>query len=371
MSYQPGKPSRTFNRFRVARTWGLCTAAVLGAALPGWSQAGVAGVLSTTVTSLSSEVTYASVSSKGVPLVTFIGYEFVTTYSGGNTTNNVQLVGDVMVTDPAELATLTLDAASSSPLCSAQTLADRVRLTCLLGQVRAGSAPSVLQVFFKAPRKVDGNGVADADGTDRVSLSGTTLYAEVSDGAGNTNNSAPWAPPAPVALGTIVSNRIKSVLPRSGGKLFSGNAGIASSADVFGTVVTVPGAAGYTTTEIVESEVPLADCTSPNFTTLRCYALDLSIRDAAGATVVFADKLSIKVSIDGTIIPQKVKPQDLVVRYDGDVVGACPAPGVPLTNGKPCINSAVRIKDQKDPDRNGDIEIEFLNYNNGSFRIGA
>lgn len=353
------------------RRWALAAATVLGAAVPGWSSAGVAGVLATQVTSLSSEVTYANVSTKGVPLVTYIGYELVTTYSGTNTTNNVQLVGDLVVSDPAELATLTLDTAASSSACSAQTLVDRVRFTCALGQVRSGSAPSVIQVYFKAPFKVDGNGVADTDGTDRVSLTGTTLYAEVSDGAGNTNNSAPWVPPTDVSLGTVISNRIKSVLPGSGGKLFSGNAGVANSVDVFGTLVTVPAAVNYTTTEIVESEVPTTDCTTTNFTTLKCYALDLSIKDATGVTALFTNALSIKVSIDGSIIPQKVKPQDLVVRYEGVVVSTCPAASVPRTDGLPCINSAVRVKDPKDKDRDGDIEFEFLNYKNGSFRIGA
>ena len=81
-------------------------------------------------------------------------------------------------------------------------------------------------MLFKAPNKVDLNGIADTEGSDVVKLTGTTLYAEGTDGAGNTNNSAAWIADGEidVTLGTVIKNRIKSVLPRSGGHLFSGDA---------------------------------------------------------------------------------------------------------------------------------------------------
>ncbi len=347
-------------------------AVALAAASPGLVSAGVAGVLKTDVKALSTEVTYSSISSKGVPLVTYIGYELTTSYTGTNTTNNVQLVGELTITDPAEVSTLVFDTANSDSACSAQTLAspNRVRLTCNVGTLRQGSGAKVFQVFFKAPRK-EINGVADGDLTDSVTLTGTTLYAEQSDGAGNTNNAVAWNGNVPVAvtLGTTVSGRIKSVLPKSGGKLFSGNGGIASGGDVLGTSVTVPAFSSYVTTEIVETVTTLG-CINSVLSTGQCLRIDLTINDGADATVIFANKLSITISIDQSILPQRLKPQEVIVKYDGEVVGNCQAAGVPRTDGKPCINSAVRIKDSKDPDRNGDIEIEFLNYRNGSFSIG-
>ena len=345
-------------------------AVALAAASPGLVSAGVVDVLTTDVKALSTEVTYSSVSSKGVPLVTYIGYELTTSYNGTNTTNNVLLVGELTITDPAEVSTLVFDAANSDSACSAQTLAspNRVRLTCDVGTLRRGSAAKVFQVFFKAPKK-EVNGFADGDGADSVTLTGTTLYAEQSDGAGNTNNAAAWNGPAAVTLGTTVSGRIKSVLPKSGGKLFSGNAGIASGSDVLGTSVTVPAFSSYVTTEIVETVTTLG-CINSVLSTGQCLRIDLTINDGADATVIFANKLSITISIDQSILPQRLKPQEVIVKYDGEVVGNCQAAGVPRTDGKPCINSAVRIKDSKDPDRNGDIEIEFLNYRNGSFSIG-
>lgn len=347
-------------------------AVALAAASPGLVSAGVAGVVQTDVKALSTEVTYSSISSKGVPLVTYIGYELTTSYTGTNTTNNVLLVGELTITDSDEVSTLVFDTANSDSACSAQTLAspNRVRLTCFVGTLRQGSGAKVFQVFFKAPKK-EVNGVADGDLTDSVTLTGTTLYAEQSDGAGNTNNAVAWNGPALVTLGTTVAGRIKSVLPKSGGKLFSGNGGIASGSDVFGTSVTVPAFSSYVTTEIVETEVSAGSgCINSVLSTGKCYVLNLTIKDGANATVIFADKLSITISIDQSILPQRLKPQEVIVKYDGAVVGNCPAAGVPLTNGMPCINSAVRIKDPKDPDRNGDIEIEFLNYRNGSFSIG-
>ena len=56
----------------------------------------------------------------------YIGYELTTSYSGTNTTNNVQLVGDLVVTDPAELATLTLDTAA--PVATPSNRASTARM---------------------------------------------------------------------------------------------------------------------------------------------------------------------------------------------------------------------------------------------------
>ena len=349
--------------------------AALGASAPGLACAGVAGVLTTTVTTLATQVTYATVSKSGAPLVTYIGYEFTTGYAGTNTTNNAQLRGDLAVTDAAELATLTLDTANSPSYCRTQPASNALKLVCDLPQLRSGSAPITFQVFFKAPSKVDGNGVGDAEASDLVTLTGTTVYAEQSDGAGNTNNSAPWVAPQPVLLGTSNPIDIRSVLPRSGGKLFTGNGGIPSAADVFGTDVTVPAYAGYTKATILESEDPLSVCVSAALSTSTrlqpCFNVDLTIVDGNDATAKFASALSIKLSIDGSVIPQKVKPSDLTIKYDGTVIGACPGLGVPLSAEpyQPCINTAVRIKDNKNPDRDGDIVIELLNYRNGSYKI--
>jgi hypothetical protein len=335
----------------------------------------VADVLTTTVKTLSTNVTYATVSKSGAPLVTYIGYEFTTSYTGTNTTNNAQLQGKVEITDPAELATLALDTANSPSFCRTEAATGSLRLICDLPQLRSNTTPITFQVFFRAPSKVDGNNVADKEESDFVSLTGTTVYAEQSDGAGNTNNAFTWTPPAAVTLGTANPTVIKSVLPKSGGRLFSGNGGIASKDDLFGTNVTVPAYAGYTKADIFESTDLPSICTSSALSTQTrlqpCFKLDLSIVDSGDAVAVFSKPLSIKLSIDGSIIPQKVKPSDLTLQYEGATIGACPALGVPLSGEPytPCINTAVRIKDNKNPDRDGDIEIELLNYRNGSYKV--
>ena len=369
---------------RCSGLWHAALCAALGVAAPGLALAGVAGVLTTTVTTLATNVTYSTVAKSGAPLVTYIGYEFTTTYTGTNTTNNVQLRGNVAITDPAELATLALDTVNSPSFCRSEAGTTALRLICDLPQLRSTTQPVTFQVFFKAPAKVV-NGAADTNGSDFVSLSGATVYAEQSDGAGNTNNSVPWvAPPLQdptlevpprVELGTFNPTVIRSVLPKSGGKLFTGNAGIASKDDLFGTNVTVPAYPSYTKTDIFESVDALDDCSIAVLSTPTrmqpCFKLDLSIVDGGGTTAVFPSALAIKLSIDGSIIPQKVKPSDLTVQYEGVTVGACPALNVPLSGPPytPCINTAVRIKDNKNPDRDGDIEFELLNYRNGTFRV--
>ena len=235
---------------RCSGLWRAALWAALGVAAPSLAFAGVAGVVTTTVTTLSTNVTYATVSKAGEPLVTYLGYEVTTGYSGTNTTNNGQLRGELRVTDAAELATLTLDTASSPSFCRTERATGLLRLICDLPQLRSGTAPVSFQVFFRAPSKVDGNGTGDVTGTDFVSLTGATVYAEQSDGAGNTNNSSPWLAPPAVTLGTSNPTDIKSVLPKSGGKLYTGNGGIASQQDLFGTSLTVPAYAGYTKTTI-------------------------------------------------------------------------------------------------------------------------
>jgi len=369
-------PSPTPSLARMTRAWRFALWAALGAA-PGLACAGVAGVLTTTVTTLSPTVTYATVSKSGAPLVTYIGYEFTTSYSGTNTTNNVQLVGELFVTDTADLDTLELDSQSSPSNCTAQTLSDRIRLTCVLGQLRSGSKDSKLQVFFKAPKKVDG-GTGDLDVKNKVTLTGATYYAELSDGADNTNNRWDWTPPQAVELGTIVANEIKSVLPKRGGDLFSGNAGIANTVDRFASRVVVPNFSlfpyAYTTAEVAESSPLCANSPLLNEAgSPVCHQLDLTVNDDTGVTAKFSvtAPLSVKLSIDKTSCPQgSCKLDALIFSYEDEPIKLCLVANTPFPDGKPCLNGApVRIKDKKNPDRDGDIEAEVLNTRNGRFTI--
>lgn len=357
---------------RIPRAWSAACLVALAVAVPGVAFAGVAGVLTTTVKTLSENVTYAAVSKSGEPLVTYAGYVFRTSYTGTNTTNNVRLEGVVAATDSAEL--VTLDRANSANACRTEPLVGAVKLICDVGQVRANSPAIEFQVFFKVPQKVV-NGVADAEGSDQLTLTGTTLYAEVSDGAGNTNNSSAWTGQTSVALGTINTASIKSVLPKSGGKLYSGNGGVASPDDRFATsVVAGDFSAFYSYTNTTIDEAEIASCPNTILNDGICYELALTIVDSAGTRVEFYDAnrpfqpLSITLTIDSAA-SKGVNPAKLTLTYDNEIVGLCPAQDVALTD-RPCLNgSAERIRDKKKPDIDGDIRVNILNFRNGTYRI--
>jgi hypothetical protein len=339
---------------------------------PGLAFAGVAGVLQTTVKTLSENVTYATVAKSGEPLVTYIGYAFRTSYTGNNTTNNVRLEGVISATDSAEL--VTLDTVNSPSFCRTEPLQGAVKLICDIGQVRSASPDIAFEVYFKAPQKAV-NQVAEVEGSDQVTLTGTTLYAEISDGAGNTNNSAAWTGQTPVVLGTINTTKIKSVLPRSGGKLYSGNGGAASPADRFASsIVTDNFSAFYNYIDTVIDESEIVSCPNTILNDGICYELALTIVDAAGIRAEFYDvtrpikPLSITLTIDGSA-SKGVNPAKLTLTYDNVLVGLCPAKGVALTD-RPCLDGAPeRVRDKKNPDIDGDIRANILNYRNGSYKI--
>ena len=358
---------------RISRAWGLACLAALGVAVPGLASAGVADVLQTTVQTLSEKVTYAAVSKSGEPLLTYVGYQFRTSYGETkNTTNNVRLEGVIAATDPAER--VALDSANSPSFCRTEPLAGAVKLICDIGQVRAGSPDIVFDVFFRAPQKVV-NGVADAEGTDQLMLTGTTLYAEVSDGAGNTNNAIAWTGQTPVALGTISTAKIKSVLPKSGGKLSSGNGGAASRDDRFATSIVADNfSAFYSYIDTTLDETEIASCPDTILNDGICYELALTIVDGAGVKAEFYDvnrpikPLSITLTIDGTA-SKGVNPARLTLTYDNVPVNLCPGKDVAFTD-RPCLNGVPeRVRDKKNPDIDGDIRVNVLNFRNGSFRI--
>lgn len=340
-----------------ASMFGIATSALAGA-----------GVITTTVTPLSGNVTYSIPGATSPPrLDTFVGYTVSISNDGGNTINNIRFTGAANATDGAEKATFN----SVEGATCVTTTPDLTAIECTIGQLTAGQSFASFAVFFKAPAKIT-NGVADVNGQDSVNFAGITYYAEGTGGPNSVpqNSTKTWAASA-VALGTDNPLLVKSTVPKSGGKFFTGAGGISTGADRFTTTVTVPAAATFTTAQINESEFPTLDNCTTNFFFV-CFKSDITI----GGT--FSPYLTFVLRQDALNIRGGTKIGSVVIQYVDQlnvthIVGDCASPTTPRTDFLPCIAKRVDYKNSRVPgwttDLDGDFEWTLINLKNGSIRF--
>lgn len=225
-----------------------------------------AGTITTTVTPLQANVTYAQAS-----LVTYIGYQVTVANAGGNTINNIRFTGSTAMTDGAEKATyFSAEGASCRTTNNPGTsIDDGTSIECTIGQLAAGQTFPKFAVFFKAPAKVV-NGVADDVEPDLVKdhagFAGKTYYAEGTGGPTSPpdNSIASWAS-ATVLLGTFNPESVKSAVPKRDAQeyvVFTGDQAISKDADRYTTLVRIPAISAYTTAEINETVHDALNCGS-------------------------------------------------------------------------------------------------------------
>lgn len=340
----------------------IAAAGVVGVA-PAWAGA---GTITTVVTPLSTNITY---SIEGTPTVTalptWVGYTVSISNAGGNTVNAVRFIGKTSVTDSLESAVYS--SIEGTTACTASG----PDVDCQLGQLRAGEGVS-FAVFFKAPAKV-ANGVADANGQDSVSFSGTTKYAE-GDGGPNSppqNSIRPWAANA-VGLGTENSLVVKSAVQKTGGVFFTGAGGVSKGGDKFATTVTVPPSAKYTTAAI-EELIFTAGCVS----FVDCYRSTITVPLPVG-TAAFSPYLTFVLRQDQANIVKGTRIETVVIKYTDDAsvvhtLGACATGPVPRSDGVPCIAQTKYYKNSRVTgwtlELDGDFEWTLINLHNGSFDL--
>lgn len=365
---------------------------VLGAALllAAPSAFAGAGVIKTDVQSLSGDVTYSRVASGSNPaLDTYIGYSVAISNEGGNTINNIRFTATTRVTDTAEKATFysaegALCAAVRNPLTAMNPgINDGTSIECAIGQLTAGKAFPKFAIFFKAPVKVGDNGLGDNSGSDKVTISGITYYAEGTGGPNSVpdNSTNEWPElPIEVTLGTCNPDRVKSALPKSGGTFFTGGAESCAS-DPFAVSVKVPQYTTYSTVELDESDVSSnINCSSlGNF--FKCFSAKVDIPN-----VVFAETSGKYLTIVLRTLASNIKPgakiSSVLIQYDDGIspnrflVPQCSGPTTPLTGtdaGKPCIAKAVYYKNKSvpgwTPELDGAFEWTLINLRNGSFDL--
>jgi hypothetical protein len=351
------------------------------------------------VVELQSRVTYSEESSP--PLNTYIGYK-VTGFSntGANTINNVSVTFTAEVIDKQEKLTLYrpefyLPASCSWPKDSSGNPlpSNPVVITCLLGQMKAGSQPFPnFNVFYKTPVKfVGGDGAGDADDTDLVSTTYQIVYAEGTNDQPNSvpPNSVITASGNPVTLGTTNPVDVRTGLPKSDNAqtIFTGAKGVPlpntqALLRAFTELVTVPSiatsTASYLTSTInitsATDGLQFSNCVSAgNF--VRCPDYETTLLDPSGSEFVFDNAVLFVYRVDASNLKRSANQilNSVQLLYTGGIwvdepVQAC-TNGMPNSNGLPCVVDKFCYKNNHSVvDLRGDCEWQVLNTRNGLTR---
>jgi hypothetical protein len=339
-----------------------CARALCGVVLALGAQSsalGGAGTLTTVVTplTLTDAVTY---SDSATGLVAYVGYKVAIANTGGNTVNNIVFTGAATVEGSGDKAVFD----SAQGAACATTTSEPSSIQCTIGQLTAGKSYPEFAVFFKAPE----HGAS-------VGFAGITLYAEGTGGVPNSkppNSTQTWSATA-VPLGTANPTVIKSAVPNSGGKFFTGNGVATTLQDPFATSVVVPAGPTFTTVTISESLYGGVNCN--NFVT--CYQSQITIPIPSDPGL-FTPYLTIVLREDAANIKPGTKIESVVITYvdAGDLahdVGPCASPITPRTDGLPCIASRVYYKSKTvpgwTPDLDGDFEWTLINLVNGGYIV--
>jgi len=315
-----------------------------------------AGTITTTVTPLSTTVTYSTETFDHQPVQTFyVGYTVSFTNTSKNTINNVSFRGTTTVVRgtqvPPELVTAEIAPFISAEgwTCSVQPPMagdpiNAVTISCPLGSFTKGQTKDGFTVFFKSPVSMPVSNPL-TEPTHRVHFAGLAVTAEGYNGPNSWNNSLDaWTALPDVTLGTTTPNNVTTVVPGSttSKTFFTGDGSDPSVADPITTKVTIPPLPRYTTANLFEQQQ--TSCANPNnFVT--CYQSALTIPGH------FSPYLTIVLRQDAsTFKPTYTIPSinSVVVTYEyvdalnqpqTYTVGPCASPTTPLGNDLPCIAS--------------------------------
>jgi hypothetical protein len=358
--------------------------------------AGVQGVVTTKVETLSGTVTYSTTGDK--PLNTKVGYSVTITRSGTNTVNNVQFKGtaDVIVlssglSNSAESANF-IEANDDGGACSVGAAAAEV--VCNFGQMRPGDSKT-FAVFFKGPVESDGNCfVAGGPTCEVVRFRGTTNYSE---GANDNSESAPndqsewvWVDsegvplvpqvPQDVPLGTPNPTQVKSALAKSGGEFFTGTDAIPLSTFGFATKLIAPNppvfsSASISLKKLIDNTQAQLCSSAGNFN--NCYEADVSVPEViyvpSTDPLVPTQYLKILLRIDSNEVKSPFRKERVTIYYgDGDVgqaVQPCQTSGLPPVGLERCVANIFRYSNSgSNGELRGDVEVEIHAYKNAFYR---
>jgi len=347
-----------------------------------------AGEVIATITPLSDTVTYAAAATPGAPaLVTYVGYEVSLANRSTNTINFVSFNVSVVATDRDETVEL-FNAAAPGPdpdLPSDCTQTSVSELTCIVGTMRSGgtfpASGKPFVVFYKAPVKVDGNGRADAPGTDFVQANVHVVFAEGNHDQPRSvprNSTRDW-PAKPVTLGTVNPVDVRTALPAIGGTFFTGTGGIPTGENRLAEVLAVPPRSAATSgiAAIHISKVPDTDYDEPQCGALGHFRECPIYTTTVTGTFPEAPWLTTVYRIDASnlkMAPWKILNSALLTYTNENVsspVHVC-VNNEPTSTGVPCILRSRCYKKGSPgwtPELDGDCEWTLINKRNGSLII--
>lgn len=402
----------------------LCVLAAAAAAAP----PAVGGTLdayalyptaSAPVTTLQGNITYSRPASGNIPAnETQVGFVVGDPSTGlllqqlsGNTLNRVTVTIEASVADPQETLTFRQPdfyLAALPPECSWDNLpANPKTITCFFRKTTPGFTFPSFVVFYNAPAKVDGNGIADTAGSDTISTKVRVQYAEGLNGADpSVPNSAQEATQSLVTLGTVDPVNIKSAVAKGGAKVYTGDGGVPKNElDKRQTellnVPTLPGQ--YTVAQIFITKVKDTDpggasCLNyGNFSECPTYQTSIADPFTNAETRFLGAPLTFVYRVDGSTLKRSLTQtlSNVLIFYTGDQtnaagvkigswidqqVGFCASGGVPRTDGLPCIVSQQCFRNLsatsnaygavgRNPDLVGDCEWVLINNGNGKINI--
>ncbi len=365
-----------------ARRWAL----MLSGACFATSALAGAGDLVAEVIPLSPRVTYSDPAA--VPaLETYVAYTVRLTNNTPNTINRVTLRFSLSGSD-IHGATLATPGAvllgSASQLPDGCAVSSATTIDCSVGKMTGNAtfpASGSFVPLYKAP--------AAASGVVKLTSNVRVVYAESLNGSNPNVNSAIDIGQVAVDLGTDNPASIKSALPKSGGSLRTGVAGVPTDGNRATEIASVPAVLASTSFARATIDVLLAstaDClTQGRF--YQCPAFTTSVRDEAGALRVFpaAQPLALTYRVHPLNLKlSAAKVLNSVLIYyvpDGaldDLTGRirvqdiCPTATSATGTGTPCIASAFCYKRSTPgwtPALDGVCEWNLNNTRNGLLKL--
>lgn len=391
------------------------------------------------VSAYSNNVTYstpAGTKPTTPAMTTYVGFTVGDPVTGilikndsGNTLNNITIVFSADVTDTSEALTLQQPDVYLPTSCTWDNLpGNPKKVTCVVRQLKNGEYFPSFSVWFVAPQKVCQLGplaqpcgsANDLPGGDKINTSISLLYAEGPNGAPTSpqNSSQFVSMPGLVTLGTDNPTNIKSGVPKSGAKVFTGDGAIPKNEtgkkftealvvpDLTATVPAVP----YTLTRIdvssVSSTAPegsvclnygrFTEC--PTFKTTIAQEIDPLTGDAISPETRFDPTKFVEFTYRIDASNLKMSPPKLLnsvqILYTGpkytydsingyskvpdsswvdEPVTICSVPNTPRTDGMPCLKAPgfCYKKNQTGgiADLEGDCEWTTISTGNGYLKL--
>jgi len=352
-----------------------------------------AGVVNTSVETLTQNVTYSrAATSKAPALTTYIAYKVSvgSDATNTNTINNVRFTGAATATDGDEKPVFV----SADGATCVTTNADKTAIECSFGQLRAGQTVPPFIVFFRAPIKDPVSPIPDGDNSsppvcsgDCVQFAGITYYAEGTGGPNSPpqNSTVIWAATTKVALGTANPTRVKTGMQKAGGLLYTGD-GAPTSSDTFATSLSVPVLPTGNSFGYVELGESLPGQTNPCPSGVTCLNLvDVTVKnqeiggqklrfDPVVVTDPLTQYLVIKLRRDATLFQGSIN--NVNVYYLSEITNTY-TPIPPCSNGAdPLLGVDRCVLDRRvfkkndaevkaNPDLAGDAQVTLLARENG------